>query len=158
MSSTLNTIHICVFFSSSFLKAFRRGFDYSSLEGIPDPREVFEFPFAVLELKLAFSNTDVMSKERLFIPPWFQSLIDEGLLLTMDKFSKYTTGMNTFSRNPGSEVTLLFIKHHLSRAINKFVSVLLRVTIVDISYNPRYVFISYEVVSPFLVLRFELLK
>jgi SPX domain protein involved in polyphosphate accumulation len=52
----------------------------------------FLFPFAILELKLAFKSDGSMSKENLLIPSWFQALVDDNLLIMMDKFSKYLTG------------------------------------------------------------------
>lgn len=53
----------------------------------------FVFPIGVLEVKLAFDSKTRNRNEVLLLPDWCLSLIQQGLITQVPKFSKYITGV-----------------------------------------------------------------
>jgi len=67
---------------------------YKHLGRIPSPDEQYEFPYAVLEVKLR----DVE------LPEWFMSLVSENLVTEVPKFSKFLHSVVTFRRSQVPEL------------------------------------------------------
>jgi len=56
-----------------------------------DKHLVFDFPMGVLEVKQAFTSYQEM--ERLRLPVWVEDMRASGLVIEVEKFSKYLTGI-----------------------------------------------------------------
>jgi len=57
-----------------------------------DKHLIFDFPMGVLEVKQAFKTYDEF--EALELPSWVTELREEGLIIEVEKFSKYLTGIS----------------------------------------------------------------
>eukprot|EP00300_Choanocystis_sp_HF-7_P021499 c20787_g14_i1.p1 GENE.c20787_g14_i1~~c20787_g14_i1.p1 ORF type:complete len:589 (+),score=124.15 c20787_g14_i1:45-1811(+) len=59
---------------------------YQHLGRIPAPDEIYEFPYAVLELKV----------RDIEVPAWFTALVADNLVIEVPKFSKFVHGVCSF--------------------------------------------------------------
>merc|ERR1719204_715173 len=57
-----------------------------------DPHLVFDFPMSILEVKQAFNDFEEF--DTLELPPWIKEMRDSGLIIEVEKFSKYLTGIS----------------------------------------------------------------
>jgi len=80
----------------STVKGFEQGVEMDVDDASVDS---FVFPIGVLEVKLAFNSKTRHRNEVLILPDWCLSLIKQGIITQVPKFSKYLTGVSCLHLN-----------------------------------------------------------